>query len=145
MAKKDVLRFFALTATILCLAFPTLAQQTDYGHIAALQTGSLGGAPNPGSLLRRIDADDTLAVDLDATFVNSAEPSNPATLHPPPSTPCKVTSGGYALDPKDSGVKLNESVLLSAYLAGRKVSLHLRGCVFDKPRIVSVSLSTANN
>jgi hypothetical protein len=143
MAKKDVLRFFALTATILSLAFPTLAQQTDYGHITALQTGSLGGAPNPGSLLRRIDADDTLAVDLDATFVNSGEP-NPATLHSPP-TPCKITNGGYALDPKDSGVKLNESVLLSAYLAGRKVSLHLSGCVFDKPRIVSVSMSTANN
>jgi hypothetical protein len=144
MAKKDVLRFFALTATILSLAFPTLAQQTDYGHITALQTGSLGGAPNPGSLQRRIEADDTLAVDLDATFVNSAEPNPVATLHLPP-TPCKVTTGGYALDPKDSGVKLNESVLLSAYLAGRKVSLHLSGCVFDKPRIVSVSMSTANN
>jgi len=143
MAKKDVLRFFALTATILSLAFPTLAQQTDYGHITALQTGSLGGAPIPGSLPRRIDADDTLAVDLDATFVNSGEP-NLAILRSP-STPCKITTGGYALDPKDSGVKLNESVLLSAYLAGRKVSLHLSGCVFDKPRIVSVSMSTANN
>lgn len=143
MAKKDVLRFFALTATILCLAFPTLAQQkTDYGHITALQTGSLGGPP--GSLQRRIEADDTLAVDLDAAFVNSGEPNPAATLHLPP-TPCKITTGGYALDPKDSGVKLNESVLLSAYLAGRKVSLHLSGCVFDKPRIVSVSLSTANN
>jgi hypothetical protein len=47
MAKKDVLCFFALTATILCLAFPTLAQQTAYGHITALQTGSLGGPPIP--------------------------------------------------------------------------------------------------
>jgi hypothetical protein len=145
MAQKDVSRFFALTATILSLAVPALAQQTPYAHITALQTGSLGGAPSLGRLPGRIDADDTLAVDLDTPFVNSAEPSNPAILHPPPPTPCKVTSGGYALDPKDSGVKLNESVLLSAYLAGRKVSLHLSGCVFDKPRIVSVSMSTSNN
>jgi hypothetical protein len=143
MDKKDVLRFFALTATIVCLAFPALAQETPYAHLTALQTGSLGGGP--GHLPGRVEGDDTLAVDLDVPFVNSADPSNPAILHPPPPTPCKVITGGYALDPKDSGVKLNESVLLSAYLAGRKVSLHLSGCVFGKPRIVSVSLSTSNN
>jgi hypothetical protein len=145
MAKKDCLLFFLVTITTFCLPFPAFAQQTAYGRITSLQTGSLGGPPVLGSL-GRIEGDDTLAVNLDAPFVNSGD-SNPAVspaLRPPP-TPCKITTGGYALDPKDTGVKLNESVLLSAYLAGRKVSLYLSGCVFDKPRIVSVSMSAANN
>lgn len=143
MTKEDVLRFIAVTATIVSLAFPALAQQTLYGRITALQTGSLR---SPSTSPGQIEGDDTMAVDLDVAFVNSVEIDLAVTApRRPPPTPCRVTTGGYALDPKDSGVKLNESVLLSAYLAGRKVSLHLSGCVFDKPRIVSVSMSTSNN
>jgi hypothetical protein len=139
---KSILSLAAMAA-IITVAPSALAQQTGYGHIVTLQTGSLGGPPH-AAVTTRIDADDTLAVNLDAAFVNASE-TGVAQLHPAPPTPCKITTGGYALDPKDTGTKVNESVLLSAYLAGRRVSLHLNGCVFDKPRIISVTLSADNN
>jgi hypothetical protein len=148
MAKHNILRCFVLIS-ILSLAFPVLAQETAYGRITALQTGSLGGAPGPSVVPGRVEGDDTVAVDLNVPFVNSSDSGTVPTvqkLRPPsPSTSCKITTGGYVLDPKDAGVKLNESVLLSAYLAGRKVSLHLSGCVFGKPRIVSISMSASQN
>lgn len=80
-----------------------------------------------------------MAVNLDVPFVNSG--TRPVGSAPTvPATPCSITTGGYALDPANSGVKLNKSVLLSAFLAGRKVRLTLDGCVFDKPKIISVSI-----
>jgi hypothetical protein len=143
MTRINVMHFLAVIAAAVSLASSALAQQTAFGHVVSLQTGSLGGPPH-ASITTAIAADDTLAVALDVPFVNSSE-TGPTTIHPQPTTPCKITNGGYALDPRDTGNKLNESVLLSAYLAGHRVSLHLNGCVFGKPRIISVVLSTANN
>jgi hypothetical protein len=144
------LKFFLLAAGLvasICLSSTAstaqTAQQTGYGHIIALQTGSLGGPITVGTIPRAVTGDDTMAVNLDVPFVNSSYPNKVTVTFPP--VPCQITTGGYALDPQDSGVKLNEAVLLSAYLAGRKVSLNLDGCVFDKPKIVSVSMSTSNN
>ena len=68
-----------------------------------------------------------MGVKLDAPFVNSP-------------TPCKITTAGYALDPADKGVKVHQSVLLSAFLAGRKVRVLVEGCVYDKPRIIGVGI-----
>jgi hypothetical protein len=144
MIMKRVLIFvLAVIAPFFTTAGAAFAQHhTPYGHITALQTGSWT------SLVTPIPADDTMAVDLDVEFVNSSE--RPVDLPPagnpvPPSTPCHITTGGYALDPKDPGTKLNEAVLLSAYLARKRVSLFLDGCVFGKPRIVSVSMSISND
>jgi hypothetical protein len=145
MVKKRVCSFvIAMIAPVLCQVFPAFANEaTDFGHIITFQTGSVGGPSSPGSVTnpRLIPGDDTVTVNLDVPFVNSGPPQGPL-LHP---TRCSITTGGYALDPKDNGTKLNESVLLSAYLAGKKVRLTLDGCVFSKPRIISVSMSTSVN
>jgi hypothetical protein len=141
MIKKPVLVFIFVVIALI-FGFSARAQktnQTNYGHIVELETGSLQEKilrPGP------IPADDTMIVILDVAFVNSFYPSLPGDFHPP-RTPCKITKGTYALDPKDTGVKVNESVLLSAYLAAKKVSLVLDGCVFDMPRIVSVNMLTS--
>ena len=125
---------------------PAVAQETSFGHILTLQTGSLGKADVAAFVgTNHVEADDTLSVTLDVTFVNSAARGVSETSNRPASFPCRDTSGGYALDPKDSGAKLNESVLLSAYHARKRVRLKLDGCVFDKPRIISVALSAAND
>jgi hypothetical protein len=146
MAKKGVLILaVVLIAPVSSIADPAFAQHTDYGHITALHTGSWGLPLTLPGL--QIAADDTITVDLDVRFTNSAYPFQGVTLpgHAPTRVPCEVTNGGYALDPKDPGTKVNESVLLSAFLNGKKVSLFLNGCVFNKPRIVSVSMSNTQN
>jgi hypothetical protein len=131
--------------SLFAMSAPAVAQQTAYGHVTSLQTGSLGGPPSPLGH-PRTPADDTIAVTLDVPFVNSADKGVVVDeRHPPPAVRCKVTNGGYALDPSDTGTKLNESVLLSAYVSGKRVSLFLEGCVFDKPRIISVSMSASEN
>jgi hypothetical protein len=56
---------------------------------------------------------------------------------------CTGTNSDYALDPKDPGVKVHEAVLLSAFLAGKKVRLLLQGCIYNKPRIISVMIDNA--
>jgi hypothetical protein len=124
---------------------PAHGQETQFGHIVTLQTGSLGGPSRTlGLSRRRIDADDTVFVKLDVPFVNSGDlpaqtlARQSASAH---EVPCSITTAGYALDPKDPGVKVNESVLLSAFMAGKKVRLTLDGCVFNKPRIISVTVS----
>jgi hypothetical protein len=116
------------------------SNQTLYGHITALQTGSLS-RPAGLALPKPILADDTIIVALDVPFVNSTY-SQPGVLHPTP-TLCKVQNL-YALNPSDTGIKLNEAALLSAHLAGRRVSLVVDGCVFDMPRIVSVNLLSSS-
>jgi hypothetical protein len=143
---KHVCTFvLAVIAPALCQVFPAFAQETEFGHITTFQTGSLGGPPVKNPIRGRpIPADDTVAVNLDVPFVNSGTVPLEAVLTVKV-TPCSITNGGYALDPTDTGVKLNESVLLSAYLAGKKVQLQLDGCVFGKPRIISVSMSTSAN
>lgn len=50
---------------------------------------------------------------------------------------CSILDG-YTTDPSDSGYQLFNSMLLSAYLANRKVRLTIDGCVSGRPRIISV-------
>ena len=76
-----------------------------------------------------------MLVSLDVPFSNS-----------PHKCPADNPAGLYALDPKDADVKVNEAVLLSAFLAGRKVSLVLAECAFGLiPRIVSVVMVSSDN
>jgi hypothetical protein len=53
---------------------------------------------------------------------------------------CKNTTAGYTLDPKDPGVKVHEAVLLSAFIAGKKVRVLIVGCNNDRPVIISVGI-----
>jgi hypothetical protein len=133
----------AIITASLGLAHHACAQETAYGHITLLQTSlTARAAPGIPAATTRSPSGDSIAVTLDVPFVNSSETPN---LLPFDAHPCTVTNGGYALDPEDPGIKLNESVLLSAYLAGKRVRLGLSGCVFNRPRIVSVTMTTSQN
>jgi hypothetical protein len=98
---------------------------TAWGHVTALETGW---------------HDDTMSITLDPSvpFVNSIRHSLEINQ---PDMFCKVTNGGYALDPKDPGVKAHEAVLLAAFIAGKKVRLLINECIFDKPRVIAVGIT----
>jgi len=53
---------------------------------------------------------------------------------------CKRAGAGYATDPSDAGHNLFHTLLLSAFLNRKEVSLLISGCAFDKPRIIAVKL-----
>jgi hypothetical protein len=97
---------------------------TGWGHVTALETG-----PH----------DDTMSITLDPSVPGASSRSCPV-LHQRPIF-CKNENAGYALDPKDPGVKAHEAVLLAAYIAGKKVRLLINACVFDKPRVIAVGIT----
>ncbi|HKW91211.1 MAG TPA: hypothetical protein VJX92_04880 [Methylomirabilota bacterium] len=107
-------RILIAILTLACWTAPALAgpNYSQFGHVIGIETGWL---------------DDTMAVKLDVPTVNSP-------------TPCRIMTAGYALDPNDKGVKLHQSVLLSAFLSGRKVRILVDGCVYDKPRVIGVGI-----
>lgn len=104
---------------------------SKWGHITSLETGW---------------ADDTMSVGLDAPFVNSGEWTGGTIFGGPPPfvKPCTTTNAGYALDPRDPGVKVHEAVLLSAFLTRKKVYVIVQGCVFSKPRIIAVGIDAVH-
>ena len=51
---------------------------------------------------------------------------------------CAVLNAGYATNPADAGHSLHHAVLLAAFLNNREVQIIADGCIFDKPRIISV-------
>jgi hypothetical protein len=53
---------------------------------------------------------------------------------------CSVTNAGYATNPADAGHSLFHTLLLSAFLNRKEVSLLVSGCAFDKPRVVAVKI-----
>jgi hypothetical protein len=102
--------------------------ESEFGHIVGMRAG-LGG-------------DDTLSIALDVPFRNSCRSKEGGGIEC-----CGVTTEGsfkpatnYALDPKLPGVKLQQAVLLSAFLSGRKVRVGGDGCIYDKPRITFVDI-----
>ncbi len=99
---------------------------SKWGHITSLETGW---------------ADDTMSVWLDVPFVNSGEvgvvPASPSGFG---INPCPTTNAGYALEPKDPGVKVHEAALLGAFLAGKQVKVLVQHCSFGKPRIIAVGI-----
>jgi hypothetical protein len=98
---------------------------TAWGHVTALETGW---------------HDDTMSITLDPSvpFVNSSRRS-PVILQELQF--CTVTTAGYALDPKDPGVKAHEAVLLAAFIAGKKVRLLINACAYNKPRVIAVGIT----
>ncbi len=53
---------------------------------------------------------------------------------------CPVTAAGYATNPADRGHSLFHTVLLSAFLNRKEVSLGISGCIFSKPRVIGVKI-----
>ena len=51
-----------------------------------------------------------------------------------------VSPDGYVVDPADSGHQLFSAMLLSAFMARRKVELVLDGCAMQRPRIIGVNI-----
>jgi hypothetical protein len=51
-----------------------------------------------------------------------------------------VTNAGYATNPEDSGHQLHASMLMMAFAMNKQVQILVSGCVFQKPRIISVSI-----
>jgi hypothetical protein len=103
----------ALVAAILCVAvFPAWAQvATEFGAVTYLETGW---------------AQDTMAIRHSATLVN---PDN-----------CRVTNAGYVTDPADPGHSLHHTVALAAFLNHKEVVLVVKGCVFEKPKVIGVGV-----
>jgi hypothetical protein len=106
---------------------------SEFGHILWMETG---WGPN-----------DTLAMamDADVPFQNAEDFRNGGGFGPcggiTPEGHFQVATS-YALDPEDRGVKLHEAVLLSAFLSGRKVRVLVKGCIYNKPRIIAVGIDT---
>lgn len=53
---------------------------------------------------------------------------------------CSVTNAGYATNPADAGHSLFHTTILSAFMNRKEVRFLISGCVFNKPRIISVSV-----
>ena len=53
---------------------------------------------------------------------------------------CSVATAGYATNPADTGHSLFHTLLLSAFLNRKEVSLLIDGCVFSKPRVIAVKI-----
>ena len=54
---------------------------------------------------------------------------------------CPIADG-YITDPTVSGANLFNSMLMSAYMANKPVTLIVDGCYLDRPRIISVLMGT---
>src|SRR5687768_16488830 len=53
---------------------------------------------------------------------------------------CSVTNAGHATSAADAGHSLFHTLLLSALLNRRGVSMLISGCSFNKPRVLSVKI-----
>lgn len=51
---------------------------------------------------------------------------------------CAVNDG-FITDPADQGNSLFNSMLLSAYMANKKVELTISGCIVSRPKIIGVA------
>ena len=70
--------------------------------------------------------EDTMAVRHSAPLVNPGG--------------CSVTNAGYATNPADAGHSLFHTLVLSAFLNRKEVSLLISGCAYNKPRIIAVKV-----
>jgi hypothetical protein len=102
----------ALVVSVALHAGMAVANQvvSEVGRIVQLETGW---------------SQDTMAIFLDVPTVNPG---------------CPILDAGYALDPKDPGVRAHEAALLGAYLSGKRVYIRADGCVFGKPKVIAVGI-----
>jgi len=89
---------------------PPPPQFTEWGNVSWISAGS---------------SQDTMAVITTAPFVNPG---------------CVITNGGYAADPADPGHDLYHATLMMAFAMNRQVQIGLLGCVYSKPKIISVDI-----
>jgi hypothetical protein len=66
------------------------------------------------------------------TVLHSAPMVNPSS--------CSITTDGYATSAADAGHSLFHTLLLSAFLNRKEVTLGISGCSFNKPHVVAVRL-----
>ena len=71
-------------------------------------------------------AEDTMAVRHSAPLVNPSA--------------CPVTNAGYATNPADTGHNLFHTLLISALLNKKEVSLLISGCAYSKPHVLAVKI-----
>ena len=84
---------------------------TQYGSVQELEAGWV---------------EDSIAVIHSASMVNPGG--------------CPTTNGGYATNPNDGGYNLFHTLLLSAFLNRKEVSLLISGCVYGKSHIIAVKV-----
>lgn len=110
---RNVSRLGIIVAAAVLFGEVAQAAETysDWGSVRSIETGWVL---------------DTMAVSHSATMVN---PDG-----------CRVTNAGYATNPADPGHNLFHTVTLSAFLNRKEVRFLISGCVFDKPRIIGVSI-----
>jgi hypothetical protein len=99
------------------------SEVTDWGRIERFST----------------ENEDAMAVYHSAPFKNPGEFGNVSfgeSVRPK----CKIEDKGYATDPSDPGHKLHHAAIIGAYLHQKQVRLRLAGCVFDRPRLISVEV-----
>lgn len=113
MERKIIGALLALVANM-TLAAPVRAADavgTDWGKVLTLQSG--------------------WTIDRMLVF-HSAPMKNPEG--------CSLTTNGYIIDENAPGHNTFNTLLLSALLNTREVSLVIQGCFENRPRIVSVSI-----
>lgn len=111
---KARLYCIATVSIFLTSVQPAAAQAptyTDWGSIRELEAGW---------------AEDTM------TVIHSGAQINP--------DGCTVTNAGYATNPADAGHSLFHTMLMSAFLNRKEVSLLIDGCAWNKPRIIAVRI-----
>ncbi|WP_164001769.1 hypothetical protein [Pyxidicoccus caerfyrddinensis] len=116
MHVHDVRRIGAASVLVLLVAWAPLAfaqaeQYSNWGSVQELEAGW---------------GQDTMSVRHSAPMVNPGG--------------CSITNAGYATNPADTGHSLFHTLLLSAFLNRKEVSILVSGCVYGKPRIIAVKI-----
>lgn len=127
-------------------AAPLLAALLFAGAQAIFSSAYAQGVPvvfTEWGLLAGVDSawkDDALGVHHNAPFVNSGERIVDVRTSRIYTQPCAITAEGYATDPGDPGHKLHHALIIGAFLHEKQVRFVLQGCVWKKPRIISVEV-----
>jgi hypothetical protein len=92
--------------------------------------------------LRSAWADDAMGMHHSAPFRNSQILQLSATVNQGPTyvDQCTVKNDGYATLPSDPGRKLHHALLVGAFVHGKELRLVLKGCAYDRPRIIAVEV-----
>lgn len=124
---------FALCASFLTLQHFADAQPVALERVVYTDWGQIND-------VRSAWEDDAVGVHHSAPFVNSLirrfTPSGGFDYVPE----CSVANDGYTTSPSDPGRKLHHAIVLGAFLHGKEVRFTLKGCSYDRPRIIAVEV-----
>jgi hypothetical protein len=116
---RATMRLAAMTALIYAMSAASVAPVTAQANPQYTQWGSVQD-------LEAGWGQDTMSIRHSAALMNPGS--------------CSVTNAGYATNPADTGHSLFHTLLLSAFLNRKEVSLLVDGCVFNKPRVIAVKI-----